>query len=220
MRRRRDATTKEFASGLAAEHAVLAAVDGLTARWGVGIEPLPAIPHGEVIKERLDGVLEAWTETDESVWAATRATIDGLGSRLAGCVDAAASAVVVGRFHPIIAGTPEYLLVYPLRRLPGMTQQAFGDYWLRTHSRDAIDHAAAAGGYGQLHADAALTAEAARVAGLGVADFDGICEAGHLDLATFTDFMSGRAVARGGIRLESQFIDHSRSALGLIRPQT
>lgn len=218
LRRRTHGTAEEFTAGLAAEHASLAAVDGVTARWGVAIEPLPAIAHGEVVRARFDGVLEAWPEANQSVWPAIQATVDGLASRLSACVDAAGSTVVVGRFHSIIAGHPEYLLVYPLKRLQGITHEAFAEYWLRTHSQDAIDHAAAPGGYGQLHADAAMSGEAARVAGLAVAGFDGICEAGHLDLATFVNFMSGKAVAKGGIRLEANFIDHSRSALALIRP--
>ena len=207
-----------WAAALPAETARLSAASGIAhARCGFAVHPVPNIAHSAVVAGRLDAFLEFWTPGGDIIdLEDLRPILVSMAARLATHVDASRSAVVAGTFHPIIDGDPNWLFCYPLRRHSALTRSQFLDYWLTTHGQDAVDNAAAPGGYGQLHADPSLSAQLAVLCGFGMADYDGVCEAGHHDLDDFTAFMNSSAVARGGIRLEAGFIDHTRSAFGLM----
>jgi hypothetical protein len=99
----------------------------------------------------------------------------GIGDRLKATVDADASMAVVGTDFVIVDGDAPIQLFYFMRRNPSLTLQGFTETWRDQHTKVARFTPGLAG-YRQLHADAALSADAARSAGVGRADVDGVAQ--------------------------------------------
>ena len=101
--------------------------------------------------------------------------VAALAGALDGQVDAERSAVIAGRVDVVIDGDGPVFVHHPLRRLPGMTVQAFQAHWSSTHAALARAVPGLAG-YRQLHADVEATLAAGAVAGVGINDFVGAAE--------------------------------------------
>jgi hypothetical protein len=193
---------------------------GGTCRAAVQIDDDPmASAAGDRVVVPLHGIVEVTVREDVAVDLVARQ----ITTVLHDAVDWSRSAVAVGTLHEVLpAASDALLLVLAAHRLPSLTQSEFADYWLNQHAALALSlldaEARSRMGYQQLHADAALSASAAAVAGVGVHDYDGVLEVGlaaveHLPHATNPAF--AQAIAED----EQHFADPSAAMCGaFLRP--
>lgn len=144
------------------------------------------------------------------------ASVKGFSQRLEGWVEPARSAALAGVEHVIVAGSRPLLLVYALRRLPRLSADAFHDYWLHTHA-EMGRRVPGQQGYRQFHADAAASRAAAEAAGVAISAFDGAAEAYYQDVEAFLAIMARPEITADALADERNFIDHTRSVMGLYR---
>jgi hypothetical protein len=141
------------------------------------------------------------------------ASLTTLRSSLDGSIDPVTSAAIAGVEHTIVAGEAPLTLVYPIRRVPSLSPEAFRERWFRGH----VEVASEAGNLGkfryrQFHASPDATAAAAETAGVVLADFDGAAIGFYDDRDQFVTVAVDPAMR---IDDELHFIDHSRSAMGI-----
>ncbi len=146
-------------------------------------------------------------------WEDLLPAIKEIPIRLGKILDRNKSAVIVGSEHTIVPGEEPLMLVYPLRRLPDMSSEAFHDYWLNHHGTIARPLPGLRG-YRQFHADAVATLAAAQIIGIGISDFEGAAQGYFKNPDDFLAIMSQPKVQEV-IEDEKKFIDHSRSTVGL-----
>ncbi len=147
-------------------------------------------------------------------WEELLPIIKEIPERFGGLVDIAKSAVVAGVEHLIIPGEDTLTIIFALRRLPGMTLEAFQDHWLNIHANfgRAVPNLM---GYRQFHTGASANQDAASATGLGISDFDGVAQSFFKGVDDFLKIMSQPEVAKDAIEDEKNFIDHSRSSIGV-----
>jgi hypothetical protein len=129
---------------------------------------------------------------------------------LAPAVDRTGSTLFASYRHAILPGHDAIRLFFGLRRLERLTLEGFHDYWLNRHAelgRRMIPPYT----YHQLHADPAMTAEMAAIAGLSASSLDGIVEVHFPTIAAFVAQLSRPDVAEEALADERNFIDHARS---------
>lgn len=111
-------------------------------------------------------------EADEALLAA----LDGFAGRHAGGIAPDRSTVLAGTFHPLRVGdggaAPLKVMV-AVHAAPGLAAGELPERWLAIGRVNAHNHPTCAA-YGQLHADAALTARAAERTGLSLGPFAGL----------------------------------------------
>jgi hypothetical protein len=141
------------------------------------------------------------------------APLAALRSGLDGSIDPTTSGAIAGVEHTIVAGEAPLMLVYPIRRAPWLSPEAFWERWFRGH----VEVASEAGNLGkfryrQFHASPDPTAAAAEAAGVMLCDFDGAAIGFYDDLDQFI-----RVAVDPAMRIDDElhFIDHSRSAMGM-----
>ena len=129
-------------------------------------------------------------------------------------IDRDQSAALAGVERVIVAGEEPLVHLFALRRLPSISNEEFHDHWFTIHS--GLGHTIPGiGAYNQFHADADASAQAAKTAGVGYGDYDGVAETFCADLAAFNTIMTSAEVADEGISDQREFIDASRSTAAL-----
>jgi hypothetical protein len=173
--------------------------------------------HGEVVAGRIDGVLLV-TPADRTALYQVLAELPVVAGRLASVADLARSGVVVGKEHVVLDGSGPLWINFALRRVPSLTHGEFCDYWLNVHGKMAQDAPRRRpGGYRQLHADPELTARAAHSAGFGIDNYDGLVSSDHEEVEKMKAAFSHRAVREIALADERNFIDHSTSAIAIMK---
>ena len=162
---------------------------GATFRHGYQMQPDPlaAAAAGRVVVP-ISGLFEA-TLPAEGDANRLVTLVEHLALRVADAVDASQTAVAIGDVHVVLPERGSVMLAAGTRRLPSLDQAGFNDYWLNTHGPLALgmmtEEQKSLQGYEQLHVDAALSARAAGVSGLGIHDYDGILQCTVPDVETF-----------------------------------
>jgi hypothetical protein len=177
-------------------------------------DPTQQTAHAEEVQGTLpfDAVFEVGApDTDlEKLMAA----IKEIPKRLESFLELGKSAVIAGVEHLIIPGEDSLTIIFAIRRLQEMTPEAFYDHWLNKHAEvgRSIPNLR---GYRQFHADAGATIEAARAMGVAVDDFDGVAQSYFKDVEDFLKIMSEPEMVQDAIDDEKNFIDHTRSPMGV-----
>jgi hypothetical protein len=144
----------------------------------------------------------------------------GLAERLGDLVDADASVAVVGTDFVVLDGDAPIQLFYFMRRNRALTVEQFTETWRDQHTRIARFTPGLAG-YRQLHASAALSAEAARAAGVGQCDVDGVALEWFSDFEAFLSATGAAPEFREQAKAsESRFNDLERATAVLTRTST
>jgi hypothetical protein len=139
--------------------------------------------------------------------------VEGFAERCADWVDAERSAAVLGDEYVVVDGDEPVKLAFALWRRPSLTREQFQDYWLHRHTLIGQRRQPDLGNYTQVHAGADLSAQAAKVAGVSSAAFEGVALASWRDEDTFNTFMGRTEIVNGFLEDEQKFIDHARSAM-------
>lgn len=161
---------------------------------------MPALAHADGMAPDLpDALLTCAPDMAGAVIAALGAT-----------VDRSASSVLAFRRHTILPGRNRVRLYFGLRRLQGLSQAAFQDYWLNRHA-DYGRRLIPPYSYHQLHADPDRTADLAQDTGIGTSTLDGVVEVHFPDIDALVRQLSRKDVAVGALEDERNFIDHARS---------
>lgn len=122
-------------------------------------------------------------------------------------MDAHQSQIVIGRDLVIVDGGGPVQLVYAMRRAEGTEHQEFSRFWAEQHTKIATSTPGLAG-YRQLHADLALSAKAAAVAGFAASEIDGVALEWFPSLDAFAGAVGGPAEFRTRAKAsETQFND-------------
>lgn len=180
-------------------------------RCGLRSEETCPTAHSDAVSASFDAVIELGGPLPD-----VRIGLAGLAERFLPWVDPMLSASGAGHIHVIFEGSPRFLLVYALRRKPGMDRGDFRDYWLHVHGAAAKRWPGPPGGYSQIHFDPDISRAVSKLSGFGIDDFDGIALAGFPDLKVCNEFLSSPGVAKAALADERRFIDHERSALALV----
>jgi hypothetical protein len=137
--------------------------------------------------------------------------IGGLSDRLGTALEPSRSAAVFGPDHPIVPGVGAVRLFVCLHRTPGLTLEEFLDWWLN----QLIAHTTKTPGksaYRQLHTDRDLTHRAAKAAGVGIDDVDGVALEWYPDLERLYSAVDWADQPNAPIiQAETQAIDFARA---------
>ena len=128
--------------------------------------------------------------------------------------DLDSSAVSAGTEWTLVPGGADQdatMLLYPMRRLPGLSLQQFHDYWLNVHGRFGIGNENVAG-YRQFHVDHDVSSQINTELGLGIDDFDGIAESFLPTLEAFQNIKTDEGLTQEVLEDETRFIDYNTSA--------
>jgi hypothetical protein len=218
LTRRPDAASAALESALRAESDKLRQA-GLEPGCAVAVEPdaFAGTAHGAEVRDRIDGLLsvdlaQPWPQADLA------SVCRDLATGLTPAADMSRSALIYGVEHTIFDGEGPLQINFALRRLPATSHAEFAEYWLNVHGRMAREAPRRRpGGYRQLHADPDWSRAIAVLAGFGEADYDGIVTSDHCDVERMRKAFSHPAVSEIALTDERKFIDHSRSAIGLLR---
>ena len=147
-------------------------------------------------------------------WKALLPIVKEIPKHFGDVVDPAKSAVVAGVEHLIIPGEDKLTIIFALRRLPGMTLEAFQDHWLNIHANigRSVPNLM---GYRQFHTDVSPNLDSASATGLGLSDFDGVAQSFFKSVDDFLKIMSQPEVVKDAIEDEKNFIDHTHSSIGV-----
>jgi hypothetical protein len=191
----------------------LAGADGPVSPWRADDTAYDAVlEHGLSNGVRLGGFDVALSVTvSDEMGPALLDAVDGETDRLGDALDATRSAVAVGPDHSILDGHGAVQLFYCMRRLPRVSHDEFSRYWLEQHSKVGVVTPGLAS-YHQLHADPESTARAAKLAGFGISDVDGVALEWFPDMAGFiTAVGSPPSHASTAKSSESNFNDIDRA---------
>jgi EthD domain len=193
--------------------------EGVDATVAIAVAPdaFAGTAHGAEVPDRIAALLLSGPPPGGEL-AQVVASMQALGARLAQAVDVGRSGVVVGVEHTVVGGTGPTLVAFALHRSPAMDHDQFSAYWLGNHGQ--LAHAnprPGPGGYRQLHADPERTGEAARIAGFGVSDYDGLVSADFRDVDDMRSVFAEPSVSQVALADERRFIDHATSAIALMR---
>lgn len=141
------------------------------------------------------------------------AALDGFAHRLAGLIEPASSAVLVGAPHTILPGTGKLHVAVAARRLPHLTHQGYLDYWFGNHAEEGrkTNQIISGLGYRQIHVDIAASEAVARRTGLALWDFDGMSETYMADADSLRAIYCAPGVWESAYPDELKFVDHGRS---------
>ncbi len=188
---------------------------GLSCRAGIGIEPAIAAPALQALQagERTDfgrpgyqGLL--WVEGPAGAIDAQTAATSGIANRLGSIIDPAMSAAVAGTDEVFLQGDGPLAGMYAIRRRPGDSYEHFHDFWRMEHTKLSMHIPGFR--YRQLHAVGYVSQHAAELAGVGVADIDGVVEY-FFDDIQFQIEMTNLDQFPEIYADEKNFIDHSRA---------
>ncbi|ORA40186.1 hypothetical protein BST20_06340 [Mycobacterium branderi] len=218
LARRSDRRSEDLEAVLRSQRAELRRA-GLKPRAAVAVEPDPftGTAHGAEVPARIDGLLSV-----ELSASRTRAELAAVfrksAEQLAQVADLDRSGLIYGVQRVIFGGDGPLQVSFALRRRATMDHGQFSDYWLNVHGRMAREAPRRkAGGYRQLHADLIGSRDIAAAAGFGVADYDGIVSSDHSGVERMKKAFGHPAVSEIALADERRFIDHARSAIGLLR---
>jgi hypothetical protein len=152
----------------------------------------------------LRGYLAAALEGDD----ARRHLADAVES-LHNVVDRPPSRCAVSVRRPVIDGTGPIGLFHLLRRKPGLTAEAFLDYWGGDHTRFSRS-IPGLNAYIQHHVDPHASSSLARDVDLPPADFDGVAVTYTSSVAAHVELM-GRPRTNAGVRDNDTFVAVDRS---------
>jgi hypothetical protein len=142
------------------------------------------------------------------------AALPQAAEQLSDVIDRDQSAALAGVERVIVPGDEPLVHLFVLRRLPSISNEEFHDHWFTIHS--GLGHTIPGiGAYNQFHCDADASAQAAKTAGVGYGDYDGVAETFCADLDAFNTIMTSAEVADEGISDQREFIDASRSTAAL-----
>jgi hypothetical protein len=145
--------------------------------------------------------------------AAFALAVEGVRTDLpSASVDPIATMVLVGSDYLFRPCPPQAVrFQYLMRRRPDLTREAFARHYREVHS-DFGYKTRGVKGYAQLHVDPATSAEAMRLSGLDVCDFDGVSQ---LYMPALTTFLLASPInaARGMVKDEKRFVDRDNSIM-------
>jgi hypothetical protein len=143
---------------------------------------------------------------------------DGLGERLGSAVDAAESYALAGREYVFSPGEFDTVLLVVIGRDLDLGFEDHHRHWLDRHGWLVKPGADASGtGYRQFHADPKASSLAARAAGLGRHEYEGIAVAFYPDADVYLRVMSDAGRLAPILEDERRFIDMATSSPGLYR---
>ena len=142
--------------------------------------------------------------------------LSDIRARVTDFVDPCLSAAIVGVEHVIIPGDDDKpaLLIFPIRRVPKMSEAEFRSYWIDHHAQIPRRRGQPAG-YRQLHADSRQSKVAAQAAGLQQKDFDGAAIVPTTDPNAILEYATRSDSQIESVADEANFIDHPRSIFGI-----
>lgn len=140
--------------------------------------------------------------------------VDGIAGRLGGLVDADRSAAVAGTEEIFLPGDGPLAGMYAVRRRPGDSYEHFHDFWRLEHTK--LSMYIPEFRYRQHHAVGYASRRAAEVAGVGVADVDGVIEY-FFDDVQFQVDMTKLDNFQEIYLDEKNFVDHDRSTFSYVR---
>jgi hypothetical protein len=141
---------------------------------------------------------------------------DGLGERLGPVVDARESYALAGREYVFSPGETETVLFVVIGRDLALSFEDHHRHWLNHHGWLVKPGADASGnGYRQFHADPKASSLAARRAGVGRHEFEGIAVAYYPDADFYLRVMSNADRLAPILEDERRFIDMETSSPGL-----
>jgi hypothetical protein len=145
-------------------------------------------------------------------WAA------GLAGRVGGVIDAGESYALAGHEYVFSPGESDTVLFVVIGRALTQSFEDHHRHWLNRHGWLVKPGADAAGsGYRQFHADPKASALAARAAGLGRHEFEGIAVGFYPDPGFYLRVMSDAGRLAPILEDERRFIDPETSSPGLYR---
>jgi hypothetical protein len=142
------------------------------------------------------------------------ACVEGLAARLGSACDATRSALAAGVEHCVLEGRGPLQLYYCMRRVRSLEPEAFHAFWLEQFS--AMGRATPGiAGYRQLHVQGAVSRDAARAAGLGICDIDGVALEWFADWDALQTTMAS-APARPSVSATEREFNDVRRAQGML----
>ena len=174
--------------------------------------PHAAYMRGVPFEAALEIAVEEAPLADAVDWAA------GLGDRLGGLVDAAESYALAGREYVFSPGESDTVLLVVIGRALTQSFEDHHRHWLDRHGWLVKPGADASGsGYRQFHADPKASSLAARSAGLGRHELEGIALGLYPDPDFYLRVMSDAGRLAPILEDERRFIDPETSSPGLYR---
>ncbi len=135
--------------------------------------------------------------------------LEGVAQNLGDLIDPDRSAAVAGTEEIFIPGDGPLAGMYAVRRRPGDTYEQFHDFWRLEHTKLSMHIPGFR--YRQLHAVGYSSERAAHVAGVGVADVDGVIEY-FFDSIQYQVDMTNLDNFPEIYQDEKNFIDHLRAS--------
>lgn len=180
-------------------------------------DPTRRIAHSEEISESaesFDAIFEVGTENGDLKHLAM--PLRDVMQHLNEWIEPGLSAVIAGTEHIILPGQEPLMLILAIRRLAHMTDEAYHDYWLNKHS-EVARRVPVLRAYRQFHANEPASRDIGKLLDIGVVDFNGAAQGYYRDIKDFFDIMAQPEVTADAIEDEKNFIDHSRSVMGLFK---
>jgi len=172
-------------------------------------------PHGRAMGgQAFDASLEVGYE--EAPLEDLIALCGGIGERLNSSAHLELSYALVGTEYVFSPGETDTVLLIAISRPLWMSYEEHHRHWLNRHGwlvKPGSDRRGS--GYRQFHADPKASSFAARNAGLGRHEFEGVASGYHTNPDTYLDAMSQTSALSRVYEDERQFIDFSTSCVGL-----
>lgn len=219
MTKRSDSTLDELESALRSKTAAPREDSWrVTASVALDPDPFAGTAHRDVVPAGIDGVL-SWELDEPAQEDRLEAVVGEAAERLSGVIDLGRCGLICGVEHAVIEGDGPLHVGFALRRRPTMSHEEFSDYWLNSHGRMAREapRRKTGTGYRQLHADPGVSRTVGAAVGIGTWEYDGIVSSDHVAAERMKKIFSHPAVAETALADERVFIDHGRSAIGLLR---
>ena len=218
--------TKSIALDLL-EEKLLSEIKHITAKLPEGVtclsairlkdDPIRSIAHSEEISESaesFDAVFEVGAENGDL--SQLSMPLCNIMQHLNEWIEPDQSAVIGGTEHVILPGQEQLLLILAIRRPAEMTEDAYHDYWLNKHA-EVARKVPVLRAYRQFHANESASRDIGKLLDIGIVDFNGAAQGYYRDVKDFLDIMAQPEVVADAIEDEKNFIDHSRSVMGLFK---
>lgn len=180
-------------------------------------DPIRRIAHSEEIPESaesFDAMFEVGAENGDLSQLAM--PLRKVILQLNEYIDSARSAVIAGTEHIILPGQEPLMLILAIRFPAAMREDSYHDYWLNKHS-EVARKVPVLRGYRQFHANERVSRDIGKLLDIGIVDFNGTAQGYYRDVKDFLDIMAQPEVVADAIKDEKNFIDHSRSVMGLFK---
>jgi hypothetical protein len=180
-------------------------------------DPIRHIAHSEEIPESaesFDAMFEVGAENGDLSQLAM--PLRNIIQELNGYIDSARSAVIAGTEHIILPGQEPLMLILAIRFPAAKTEDAYHDYWLNKHA-EVARKVPLLRAYRQFHANEPASRDMGKSLDIGIVDFNGTAQGYYRDVEDFLEIMAQPEVTADAIEDEKNFIDHSRSVMGLFK---